>query len=42
VAEELSFNPFMRVTERSIQDAVRTTDPVEAMAALRQLKNDFK
>jgi len=42
VTEELSFNPFMRVTEASVQEATKTHDPIEAMGTLRVLKNDFK
>jgi len=42
VEEELAFNPFMRVTQRTIQEAMGTTDPIEAMASLRARKNEFK
>lgn len=44
IKEELEFNPFMRVNVPEIQKAVSLEggDPVEVMAALRQLKNDFK
>ena len=42
VAEELSFNPFMRVREASILEATGQSDPVQAMDTLRNQKNAFK
>ncbi|KAL6079383.1 hydroxyacylglutathione hydrolase [Balamuthia mandrillaris] len=44
VEEELSFNPFMRVTEPAIQNALglsESASPVEVMAALRSRKDHF-
>ncbi|KAL1923119.1 uncharacterized protein VTP21DRAFT_9495 [Calcarisporiella thermophila] len=42
IGQELSFNPFMRVNEPSIQLATCTSDPVSAMRILREMKNNFK
>ncbi|KAJ3039710.1 hypothetical protein HDV00_011942 [Rhizophlyctis rosea] len=42
IAEEFTFNPFMRVGEESIQRAVGLQDQVEVMAKLRELKNNSK
>lgn len=42
VAEELETNPFMRVTQPSVQKYTGQTDPVQVMAALRSLKDNFK
>lgn len=42
LAEEKKTNPFMRVHVESVAKATGKTDPVEVMAALRQMKNDFK
>ncbi|XP_071489868.1 hydroxyacylglutathione hydrolase, mitochondrial-like [Diadema antillarum] len=42
IEEEKSYNPFMRVGEKSIQDYVGCTDPIETMGALRKDKNGFK
>jgi len=41
VAEELEYNPFMRVDQPVIQEAVGGEDPVDTMAKLRKAKNDF-
>lgn len=42
VADEFTFNPFMRVKEKSVQDHVGQTEPVEAMRSLRKEKDGFK
>ncbi|XP_061701223.1 hydroxyacylglutathione hydrolase, mitochondrial isoform X5 [Syngnathoides biaculeatus] len=42
LAEEFTFNPFMRVKEKSVQDHVKRTDPVEAMRSLRKEKDSFR
>ena len=39
--EECDTNPFLRVHEDSIQKAVLETDPVQALAKLRHLKNKW-
>ncbi len=47
LAEERSYNPFMRVREPSVQAAVmkllqlKEVDPIQVMAALRRQKNRF-
>ncbi|ORX63352.1 mitochondrial hydroxyacylglutathione hydrolase [Basidiobolus meristosporus CBS 931.73] len=42
IGEELMFNPFMRVHEPAIQQHVGSTNPVEVMSALREMKNSFQ
>uniref|UniRef100_A0A3Q3WLU8 Hydroxyacylglutathione hydrolase, mitochondrial n=1 Tax=Mola mola TaxID=94237 RepID=A0A3Q3WLU8_MOLML len=42
LADEFTFNPFMRVKEKSVQDHVKQTDPVEAMRSLRKEKDGFR
>eukprot|EP00296_Roombia_truncata_P000470 JP436142.1.p1 GENE.JP436142.1~~JP436142.1.p1 ORF type:complete len:267 (+),score=45.02 JP436142.1:1-801(+) len=42
VAQEFTFNPFMRVEKSELQSAVGITDPVALMAELRTRKNSFK
>lgn len=50
IAEELSYNPFMRVKEPAVRSFAKKTagkelesdDPVDIMAILRAAKNDFK
>jgi hydroxyacylglutathione hydrolase len=42
LSEELSFNPFMRVSSDKIKQATQQQDPVEVMNALRTMKNNFK
>ncbi|CAL1529695.1 unnamed protein product [Lymnaea stagnalis] len=42
IKEELSFNPFMRVREASVQQHVKQTDPIKVMGALRTEKDHFK
>ncbi|XP_030068183.1 hydroxyacylglutathione hydrolase-like protein isoform X3 [Microcaecilia unicolor] len=40
--DEFDYNPFMRITEESVQKFTGQTDPVEVMAALRTMKDNFK
>ncbi|KAI1419778.1 hydroxyacylglutathione hydrolase [Xylaria sp. FL1777] len=42
IGDEKQHNVFMRVEDPEIQKATSKTDPVEVMAALRELKNNFK
>lgn len=42
IQEEKNINPFMRVSEASVQKHTGTSDPVETMAALRGEKDEFK
>jgi hydroxyacylglutathione hydrolase len=42
LTEELSYNPFMRVSSPDIQLATSSHEPVEVMNQLRTLKNNFK
>nr|XP_061805862.1 hydroxyacylglutathione hydrolase, mitochondrial-like [Nerophis lumbriciformis] len=42
LGDELTFNPFMRVKEKSVQDHVEQTDPIEAMRSLRKEKDAFR
>lgn len=41
IGEELLYNPFLRTDNKSIQLFTKKTDPVDVMAALRKLKDDF-
>ncbi|XP_078273792.1 hydroxyacylglutathione hydrolase, mitochondrial isoform X3 [Rhinoraja longicauda] len=42
IGEEFSYNPFMRVREKSVQDHAGTKDAISTMEAIRQEKDDFK
>ncbi|KAI8138128.1 beta-lactamase-like protein [Fennellomyces sp. T-0311] len=42
IAQEKLHNPFLRVNEQSIQLITGKSDPVEALATLRELKNAFR
>ncbi|XP_056144721.1 hydroxyacylglutathione hydrolase, mitochondrial isoform X4 [Lampris incognitus] len=42
LADEFTFNPFMRVKEKSVQDHVKQTEAVETMRSLRKEKDGFK
>uniref|UniRef100_A0A3B3YXI5 Hydroxyacylglutathione hydrolase, mitochondrial n=1 Tax=Poecilia mexicana TaxID=48701 RepID=A0A3B3YXI5_9TELE len=42
LADEFTFNPFMRVKEKSVQDHVKQTDPIETMRSLRKEKDNFR
>jgi len=39
--EELEYNPYLRLTESSIQQATNVTDPYEVMHVLRVLNDNF-
>jgi hydroxyacylglutathione hydrolase len=41
LAEERTYNPFLRVAEPAVQQRLGTRDPVETFAALRRLKDAF-
>ncbi|KAJ2366860.1 Cytoplasmic glyoxalase II [Coemansia sp. RSA 2610] len=41
IAEELETNPFMRVDQPALQTATGKADPVEVLAAIRKLKDNF-
>uniref|UniRef100_A0A8C3VFG1 Hydroxyacylglutathione hydrolase, mitochondrial n=1 Tax=Catharus ustulatus TaxID=91951 RepID=A0A8C3VFG1_CATUS len=42
IAEEFTYNPFMRVREKSVQEHAGETDPVRTMGALRKEKDNFR
>lgn len=42
IAEEFTYNPFMRVREKTVQQHVGETDPVTTMRAIRKEKDHFK
>ncbi|KAK7500779.1 hypothetical protein BaRGS_00008023 [Batillaria attramentaria] len=42
IAEELLYNPFMRVREKTVQEHAGKSDPVEVMGILRTEKNNFR
>ncbi|KAI1261224.1 Las1-domain-containing protein [Xylariaceae sp. FL1019] len=42
IGDERQHNVFMRVDDPEIQKATGKTEPVEVMAALREMKNNFK
>ncbi|XP_066293295.1 hydroxyacylglutathione hydrolase, mitochondrial-like isoform X1 [Branchiostoma lanceolatum] len=42
IAEEFTFNPFMRVKESSVQKHAGTTDPIATMGFIRNEKDNFK
>ncbi|KAJ1863083.1 Cytoplasmic glyoxalase II [Coemansia sp. RSA 2703] len=41
IAEELATNPFMRVNQPALQKVAGSTDPVEVLKAIRQMKDNF-
>ncbi|KAJ1776772.1 Cytoplasmic glyoxalase II [Coemansia sp. RSA 1824] len=41
IGEELDTNPFMRVDQPALQKATGKTDPVEVLAAVRKMKDNF-
>ncbi|KAJ1665852.1 Cytoplasmic glyoxalase II [Coemansia sp. RSA 1813] len=41
IGEELATNPFMRVDQPDIQKATGATDPVEVLAVVRRMKDNF-
>ncbi|KAI4531463.1 hypothetical protein MG293_017977 [Ovis ammon polii] len=42
IAEEFTYNPFMRVREKAVQQHAGETEPVAAMRAIRKEKDQFK
>lgn len=42
IGEELTYNPFMRVTVPSVQRYAKTSDPIATMLFLREDKNGFR
>lgn len=42
IGEELLYNPFMRVSEESVQKFTKESDPVAVMQTLRKCKDAFK
>ncbi|KAJ8253933.1 hypothetical protein COCON_G00205450 [Conger conger] len=42
VGEEFTYNPFMRVREKSVQDHARKTDPIDTMRSIRKEKDNFR
>ncbi|XP_059471987.1 hydroxyacylglutathione hydrolase, mitochondrial isoform X2 [Neocloeon triangulifer] len=42
IGEEKKINPFMRVTEDSVQQHAGQADPISTMGAIRQEKDNFK
>ncbi|MBN3280024.1 GLO2 protein, partial [Polyodon spathula] len=42
IAEEFTYNPFMRVREKSVQDHAGQTDPVTTMGFIRKEKDNFR
>ncbi|KAL2101112.1 hypothetical protein ACEWY4_002873 [Coilia grayii] len=42
VGDEFSFNPFMRVREKSVQAHAKKRDPIETMQAIRKEKDNFR
>lgn len=42
VGEEKKINPFMRVTEPSVQQHAGESDPIATMGFIRQEKDNFK
>jgi hydroxyacylglutathione hydrolase len=42
IREEMTFNPFMRVKEASVQSHAKCHDPISTMAFLREEKNAFR
>lgn len=41
ITDELSFNPFLRVHEKAIQNFTQQTEPAAVIKRLRELKNNF-
>jgi hydroxyacylglutathione hydrolase len=39
IAEELLFNPFLRVHEPTVQQSTKQNDPIECMRVLREKKD---
>ncbi|ELW67799.1 Hydroxyacylglutathione hydrolase, mitochondrial [Tupaia chinensis] len=42
IAEEFTYNPFMRVREKTVQQHAGESDPVATMRAIRREKDQFK
>lgn len=42
LADEFTFNPFMRVKEKTVQGHAKQTSPVETMRSLRKEKDSFR
>jgi hydroxyacylglutathione hydrolase len=42
IGDELEFNPFMRLDKESLQAATGKESPIDVMAALRHMKDNFK
>ncbi|XP_059509889.1 hydroxyacylglutathione hydrolase, mitochondrial isoform X3 [Stegostoma tigrinum] len=42
IGEEFTYNPFMRVREKSVQDHVGQKDPISTMDAIRKEKDQFQ
>uniref|UniRef100_A0A8C3D005 Hydroxyacylglutathione hydrolase, mitochondrial n=1 Tax=Cairina moschata TaxID=8855 RepID=A0A8C3D005_CAIMO len=42
IAEEFTYNPFMRVREKTVQQHARETDPIRTMGAIRKEKDNFR
>merc|ERR1712087_82962 len=42
IAEEMQYNPFMRVRESAVQSHAGMKDPVEVMGFLRKEKDNFR
>ncbi|NXT23772.1 GLO2 protein, partial [Syrrhaptes paradoxus] len=42
IAEEFTYNPFMRVREKTVQEHAGETDPIRTMGAIRKEKDNFR
>lgn len=42
IADEKQFNVFMRLGSQAVKEKTGKDDPVQAMGALREMKNNFK
>ncbi|XP_060757600.1 hydroxyacylglutathione hydrolase, mitochondrial [Neoarius graeffei] len=42
MADEFTFNPFMRVSEKSVQMHAGTSDPIDTMRSIRKEKDGFR
>lgn len=42
ILEEKQYNPFMRVTEESVMEHAKKSNPVETMRTIRLEKDNFK
>uniref|UniRef100_A0AAY4BJ58 Hydroxyacylglutathione hydrolase, mitochondrial n=1 Tax=Denticeps clupeoides TaxID=299321 RepID=A0AAY4BJ58_9TELE len=42
LADEFTFNPFMRVREKTVQDHAGSSDPIETMGKIRREKDNFR